>query len=158
MAEQLRTAGLLRISVILLFTACTFLALGWRYRTSSKGRLTLRLALIALLTAVALFMKGLPEERLHFLTYGLLGWMICWSLESGQQNRLRGAAGWLFAGVLVWLAGGIDECIQWWLPGRVFDIRDILFNGIAGMLGISLFATGIRRDTLPMAPGAESRN
>ncbi|MBW1751335.1 MAG: VanZ family protein, partial [Deltaproteobacteria bacterium] len=41
-----------------------------------------------------------------------------------------------------WLAGGVDELIQWWLPVRVFDVRDIIFNGVAGMLGVALFATG----------------
>ena len=101
--------------------------------------------LITSLLAIALFMDGLPEERLHFLTYGLLGWLICWSVEAGESDSLWAKTGWLLPCLLVWLAGGIDELIQWWLPVRVFEVRDILINGVAGMLGIALFATGSRR-------------
>lgn len=106
----------------------------------------LRVVLITSLLLIALFMPGLPEERLHFLTYGLLGWLICWSVEAMEENEnsLWSRSGWLLPCLLVWLAGGIDELIQWWLPVRVFDVRDIVFNGVAGVLGIALFATGSR--------------
>ncbi len=107
--------------------------------------MVLRVVLITSLLALALFMDGMPEERLHFLTYGLLGWMICWSVEATENNSLWSRTGWLLPCLLVWLAGGTDELIQWWLPVRVFDVRDILFNGGGGMLGIALFATGSRR-------------
>ena len=104
----------------------------------------LRVVLITSLLLIALFMPGLPEERLHFLTYGLLGWLICWSVEATEKNKISlwSRTGWLLPCLLVWLAGGIDELIQWWLPVRVFDVRDIIFNGVAGMLGIAIFATG----------------
>ena len=105
--------------------------------------MALRVLLITTLLVTALFMPGLPEERLHFLTYGLLGWLICWSIEAMEKNSLWSKTSWLLPCLLVCLAGGIDELIQWWLPVRVFDVRDILFNGVAGMMGIALFATGV---------------
>ena len=151
-AEQLRAAGLLRSSVTLLFMVCSLLALTWRYTATDRIRLGLRVVLISSLLAIALFMPGLPEERLHFLTYGLLGWMICWSVEAGESNSLWATGRWLLPCLLVWLAGGIDELIQWWLPGRVFDLRDILFNGGAGTLGIGLFATGSRKSVPSPCP------
>lgn len=122
----------------------TFLALRWRYATTGRNRIILRVVLITSLLLIALFMPGLPEERLHFLTYGLLGWLICWSVEGMEKNEnsLWSKTGSLLPCLLVWLAGGIDELIQWWLPVRVFDVRDIIFNGVAGMLGIAIFATG----------------
>jgi VanZ family protein len=109
-----------------------------------------RVVLITSLLLIALFMPGLPEERLHFLTYGLLGWLICWSIEAMEKNEnsLWSRTGWLLPCLLVWLAGGIDELIQWWLPVRVFDVRDIVFNGVAGMLGIATFATGSLKSAL----------
>jgi len=123
------------------------MALGWRYATTGKKQILLRVVLLASLLLIGLFMQGLPEERLHFLTYGLLGWLICWSVEAREKNEnsLWLKTGWLLPCLLVWLAGGIDELIQWWLPVRVFDVRDIVFNGVAGMLGIALFATGSRK-------------
>ena len=154
MAEQLRTAGFLRATVTLLFVVFTVLALRWRYATTGRNQIRLRVVLITSLLLIALFMPGLPEERLHFLTYGLLGWLICWSVEAMEENEnsLWSKTGWLLPCLLVWLAGGIDELIQWWLPVRVFDVRDIVFNGVAGMLGIAIFATG----SLRSAPSTHS--
>jgi hypothetical protein len=139
LAEQLRSAGMLRWSVLLLFAGCIVAAAAWRYKESDRKRITIRTLLLILLALIALFLPGLPEERIHFLTYGLLGWMICWSMEPCRPISVRF---WLTALLFVWLAGGIDELIQWQLPSRVFDLRDIVFNGTAGMLGIALFATG----------------
>ncbi len=143
-AEYLRSAGLLRVTVTLLFAVGTLAALLWKYKEAGKNRMILRSLLLTVLAVIALYLPGLPEERLHFLTYGLLGWLICWSLRS---TGLMSPRLWLTALILVWLAGGIDELIQWFLPNRVFDVRDILFNGTAGMMGIAIFATGSRQPT-----------
>lgn len=145
-AEHLRSAGLLFPTLIVLFCGCLPLALLWRYRIISRTRFLLRMLLIIALLCTAFSISALPEERLHFLTYGLAGWLICWSLETtplfpalSRKHRLLNC---LLPCLLVWLAGGIDELIQWWLPNRVFDIRDIIFNASAGITGIALFATG----------------
>lgn len=144
--EYLRSTGLLFPAVIVLFSSCLPLALFWRYSKISRNRFLLRILLIIALLWAAFSISALPEERLHFLTYGLAGWLICWSLETtplfparSQKHRLLNC---LLPCLLVWLAGGIDELIQWWLPNRVFDIRDIIFNASAGITGIALFATG----------------
>jgi glycopeptide antibiotics resistance protein len=64
-----------------------------------------------------------------------------------KSRFLRQFFTWLIPCLLVWLAGGIDELIQWWLPNRVFDVRDIVFNGTAGMAGVALFGTGRQEST-----------
>ncbi|XOF34560.1 MAG: hypothetical protein ACL93V_04510 [Candidatus Electrothrix sp. YB6] len=148
-AEFLRTKGLLIPTVILLFIGFTPLILFWRYTAIRQKQLFLRILLMTALLCIAVLIPALPEERLHFLTYGLAGWLICWSQEAmigrseaAERNRLKKL--WLVPCLLVWLAGGVDELIQWVLPTRVFDIRDILFNSIAGTAGVTLFATGRR--------------
>lgn len=67
--------------------------------------------------------------------YSLLGWLLAWSLEEKKVSPLLPL-------LLAWLAGTGDELIQGLLPDRVFDLRDILFNGLAGTAGTALFATG----------------
>lgn len=151
-AEYLRTAGTLLPTIVLLFGSSTPLALIWRYNVISRKQFFLRISLIIALLYTAFLIPALPEERLHFLTYGLLGWLICWSLEpasqyithSSKKNKI--ILGYLLPCLLVWLAGGIDELIQWWLPVRVFDVRDIIFNAVAGTVGIALFGTGRNDD------------
>ena len=149
-AEYLRSTGILLPTIIALFGGCLPLALFWRYRMISQKKFLLRILLIITLLCCAFLISALPEERLHFLTYGLGGWLICWSLEATpvflntpQKDKFQHRILiWLIPCLLVWLAGGVDELIQWWLPNRVFDIRDIIFNGTAGMVGVALFGTG----------------
>ena len=150
LAEYLRSTGILLPTIIALFSGSLPLALFWRYKTITRARFLLRILLIITLLCCAFLISALPEERLHFLTYGLAGWLISWSLEitpafsnTPQKGKLQHQLLiWLVPCLLVWIAGGVDEMIQWWLPNRVFDIRDIVFNGTAGMVGVALFGTG----------------
>lgn len=146
-AEYLRTASILLPTVICFFGGLTPFVLFWRYATINRNQFFLRISLILLLLCTTFLVEANPEERLHFLIYGLLGWLFCWCLESASQNVTNASIKnkiimWIYPCLLVWLAGGIDELIQWWLPTRVFDVRDIMFNGVAGMMGIAIFATG----------------
>ena len=74
LAEYLRSTGILLPTIIALFGGCLPLALFWR-------KFLLRILLIITLLSCAFLISALPEERLHFLTYGLAGWLIYWSLE-----------------------------------------------------------------------------
>ncbi len=133
--EYLRAKNLLRLTVLALFTLALPAVLRWRAAAAGRTKMLLRLTLVALLLTAAFVLANTPEERLHFLTYSLLGWLFAWSLEEKKVSPL----------LLVWLAGTGDELIQGLLPNRVFDLRDILFNGLAGTAGTALFATGSTR-------------
>jgi VanZ family protein len=137
--EHLRASNLLRLTVAVLFTAALPMAFGWRRKAAGWRRMLLRAGIVVLLLAAAHFLTKTPEEKLHFLAFGLLGWLMSWSLENKSAS--------LFLPVVcVWLAGIGDELLQGLLqgllPGRIFDLRDILFNGIGGTAGAAMFATG----------------
>lgn len=88
--------------------------------------------------AVTLFIVGLsimlvydrPEERLHFVEYGLLGYMIYFVL---LKEISMPSIATIF---LVSLIGMGDETIQHFLPNRVGDLRDIFMNSVGGLLGV----------------------
>jgi hypothetical protein len=71
-------------------------------------------------------------ERLHFLEYGLLGILVYWAAGYPTGFRLL----WIFLAVTA--AGGLDELIQYFLPNRYGDMRDIWFNALGGGLGLWL--------------------
>ncbi len=52
---------------------------------------------------------------------------------------------YFFTVFIVFVFGAVDEVIQWILPNRIFDIRDILINGIAGILVQLLIAMVISK-------------
>lgn len=72
-----------------------------------------------------LFPLTLPlvEERLHFLLFGGFGFfsMLLFSPLLGLGVLLAGA--------------GLDELLQWFLPDRVGDWRDVAFNALASLGG-----------------------
>jgi len=101
-------------------------------------------AAIILLAGVGFsFSLPLPEERIHLVQFGLLGLLACPSLKGRNQN------GWirLWSPLLfIFLVGTADEVLQWFLPDRFFDLRDILFNTLGGIWGILLYLAVQRGD------------
>jgi hypothetical protein len=77
--------------------------------------------------------KGLklPAERMHVLEYGLLAAIIFYALKK-EQNAWLIYTKILFIGAAV---GLFDEVIQYFLPNRVFDLRDIAVNALSVLLG-----------------------
>ena len=91
------------------------------------------------ISLVMAFLVGkieIPEERIHLLQYGGLGYLTLSSLQCYPTNFLIYSSAFGF----VLLVGCGDELIQWLLPNRVFDLRDILFNILGGVGGIVIQA------------------
>jgi hypothetical protein len=87
------------------------------------------LAWLGALTAVAVRwayrLMGRPEEAVHILEYGILGIFLYRALAPRIPDRTVYLAV-ILIGVLI---GTVDELIQWLVPGRFWDFRDIVLNG-----------------------------
>jgi len=135
LSDALRTRGILSgATLAILFLLCGVVITRLR-QLPSRGARRLIVFLLGVSGLSSLFLP-FPEERLHVVEYSILGWLLGWALaRSGKWPA------WWWGGVLLaWLIGYGDEIIQWFLPNRVFDVRDILLNGIAGMVGLVIFA------------------
>jgi VanZ family protein len=49
-------------------------------------------------------------------------------------------AGYAAAAALAAAIGYVDELIQWILPGRVYDLRDVAMNALGAVLGALVLA------------------
>ncbi|KZX58414.1 hypothetical protein A3709_02840 [Halioglobus sp. HI00S01] len=137
------TIGVL-VNIALLLAAVALLALALR-----RGLLTAAMALIPLLAIAAIASQlEVAEERVHFLQYGLLGVLVV------ATGRHPGWRQWLVILAFVCAVGAIDELIQWGLPNRVGDWRDVAFNCTAGLLGTALGA--VLYWLKPQRPGSNS--
>jgi len=129
LAEALRARGLLAPAVWGAFAVAGVLVGVWLMR-SRPGPWPLGiLAVAALVLVLCLRRIASPEEKIHFIQYGVLAGL----LHGGLGNRplwLRAPAAILLAA----LAGLGDEVIQRYLPNRVFDWRDVQINAAAGAL------------------------
>jgi hypothetical protein len=75
-----------------------------------------------------------PEEAVHFLEYGLLGFFLFRAWRLTVPDKAVYLASFL-SGTLI---GTFDEIFQWFMPGRYWDIRDIGLNALA--VGLFQFA------------------
>lgn len=74
-----------------------------------------------------------PIEKIHFSEYGFLSFLVFRLFRHWDTSRRTYA--WTLIGVC--LIGYLDELLQGLLPNRVYDPRDLVFNGVAGALGLA---------------------
>lgn len=72
----------------------------------------------------------IPEEAVHFLEYGLLGFFLFKALSHDVKDKSIYLTGTLLA----LLIGTFDETFQWIIPDRSWDFRDVGLNGLSGGL------------------------
>lgn len=77
-------------------------------------------------------------ERTHLFEYGLVGVLIYHALLERKQNGKAVFTPPVLAFFFTVILGCIDELIQAFIPSRVFDLRDILFNTVAPFIAIAI--------------------
>ena len=147
---------LIGIGVILIVVAlcAAGLVLLWRRRP----RLPVADAswLIAIAAVIVIWtwrLMGQPEETVHFLEYGVLGVLLFRALSTHIHDGSVFATGALI-GILV---GIVDEIIQWFVPGRYWDYRDIVLNGGASILVQIAISRLTPAPSLPISRGSLRR-
>lgn len=137
LAGVLREHGLLDASFALgmVLVGATIVAQGVKARPGG-AEIAVALGVTAAYLLVFVRMETPPEERTHLIEYGVLGVFIHEALaERASQGRLVPVPP-LLAVVATAALGPLDECIQAFLPSRVFDQLDILFNVLAGTMAV----------------------
>jgi VanZ family protein len=77
-----------------------------------------------------------PEQAIHFLEYGVLGYFLFRALSLSLQEK----GIYLVAFLSGSLVGIFDEILQWMIPERYFDFRDIVLNALAvGLFQVALW-------------------
>ncbi len=110
-------AALLLLSILL-----------WLRRQPPGHRMRHGLHLLWLLPLIGLLglLSPRPEEGVHVVIFGLFGYLSGLLFAALQAIAVCAAA------------AGLDEALQWALPWRVGDWRDVLFNGAGALAGMAL--------------------
>jgi len=127
------------LGVLAIVAAAALLA--WRAlaRLGARARVAVALG-VALYAGAAWWLRGNPVESVHVVEYGALGLLALRALAHGARDA------WLApsAALLALTVGILDEALQWLTPARVWDLRDITVNALAGAGGPLLLAFGVR--------------
>lgn len=120
-----------------------------RLRRAQRQGLVRRLAwLVGLgLFSVWVLLRQLQSsiEAIHFVEYGILGFLLFRAWRHHVPDPLVYAVSGLGVALVAWL----DEFLQWLAPGRFWDYRDIRLNLMAGaavlaFIGLVVVPAGIR--------------
>jgi hypothetical protein len=93
-----------------------------------------------------------PEEAVHFLEYGFLGFLLFRALSITVRDKTIYITAFL-AGSLI---GTADEILQWLMPGRYWDFRDVGLNALAaGLIQVAIWK-GVRPSVISETAGPPS--
>ena len=137
LADALRGRNLLQVSLalggLLLVVA---LVAHWVKSRPGWGEVGVAIGVAVAYLGTFLRMAS-PEERTHLIEYGIVAALIHQALlERARNGRSVPMSAALTVSVTAGL-GLLDECIQAILPNRVFDVRDVGFNALAGFMMIA---------------------
>jgi VanZ family protein len=90
----------------------------------------------ALYVYFTLQLRRAPEEAVHFLEYGLLGYFLFRALSLSIHDKSIYPTAFLIGSLI----GIFDEMLQWITPGRYWDFRDVGLNALAtGLFQVALW-------------------
>lgn len=131
----LRTHKMLMTGVYLALVL--FIAAGIFFIVRYIGYRPFNILVLALFIAIYVMIikqYSILAEKIHFIEYGLLAFLVYYSLRLIR----KGVAVYPLSLVIVTAVGWGDELIQYFLPSRVYDIRDVFLNALSGALVLIL--------------------
>ena len=136
LAEELRDRGLSTagFALAMLLVGVTVLTQG--LRTRPRG-LEIAVALGVAVVYLMVLVRMALEERTHLIEYGVVAVLILEALRERSSHGRRVPLPALLAILATALIGTLDECIQAFIPSRVFDVQDIVFNTLAAVMAVA---------------------
>src|SRR6056297_729157 len=136
---------------------CVLLAMGAAFYATRRQWTFVSVIWLADIAGLVIYLafglaQGSPEEAIHYVQYGGLSLL----LFRAFSHRIRDYSIYLAATITGTLVGMIDETVQWLVPGRYFDLRDIVLNFKAVALMQVALAAGVRPRMISGWPGLAS--
>ena len=146
LATFLRERNLLRLTFALVFFIFALPAFRRMYERRRYMDLSLVLYSIVMVLAysIAILNIPLPEERFHFIQYGVLVYLVFQALRA----QINAPSAYALAFLLTSLAGWGDEGIQHILPDRYYELKDVWLNCLGALLGLGVTFIGEKLNTL----------
>ncbi len=122
----------LSTNLLLMFAA--LLTVLWLASRLARRSLVSLLGML-IVSYILVMQIDIPEERIHILQYGILGYLAALSVF----QTLKGITAFAVVLLLGLFIGFGDEVIQGLLPTRVFDWWDVIYNFFGVLLGTFIY-------------------
>lgn len=137
LAAILREKGLLGPVFVIAFGVLALAVAGRGLQRLHKSEVWVWVGVAAAYTLTITRLFVAAEERTHLVEYGLVALIILEALEErGRQGALVRSPGTV-AIIATAALGWVDEGIQHLLPNRIYDLRDVGFNALAGLMAVT---------------------
>lgn len=130
----LRSNNLLRVTVLVALVGA-LVGVGVLLRRARAGAPTVLIGIgLVAVYAVLLVRIDRPEERLHLVEYGAVTALVFAAVRARFLPRRRLGLAFVVALVVGSALGWLDEGVQYLLPDRVYELRDVALNVQAAAL------------------------
>ncbi|MBL8915023.1 MAG: VanZ family protein [Archangium sp.] len=135
--NAMRQRGMLipAVGAAFALAALVVIALLIRNPALRKPKTLLLVAAAGAIYALVVWPMESPEEKLHFIEYGIVGVLWFLSLPDAWSTPKR----YVTAALATVASGWLDEGIQALIPTRYYDLRDVGFNALAGLMALTVF-------------------
>jgi len=145
-SRELFTYAVLAAIIIALLAAVHHVI---RHQTDSRGSYFWLLAVAAIFVGYTIELgKKSPEEAIHFVQYGVLGFWVYRALT----HRLKDFSIYFAAAIICGIIGIIDEFIQWLTPQRLWGLLDIWMNFFSASMVLIAIAKGLKPKFIASVP------
>lgn len=134
------------------FVLLVFLYLRQRGKEKMGSRLGWMAVLGAVSIAIIRYQLQSPAEAIHFVEYSALSFLLFRAFQHHLRDRMIYVAAVLSVAIMAF----VDEFIQWMVPGRYWDYRDIRLNLMAGLIMQLFIGLVIRPSAIESAIAAKS--
>jgi len=135
LAVALQDNGLMGVGLFILACVMVLATVVTQGLKSRPGGAEIAVALGVAAAYLLVFVRmAIPTERSHLVEYGVVAVFIYEALTERARQGRRVPVPALLAVLATSVVGVFDECIQAFLPSRVFDPLDILFNVLAAVM------------------------
>jgi len=138
--------GQMKLVLSTLFSVISFIIIYFAIRAGrfAKPSFWLTIAFLAAVYVGSVRLMTTAPERMHLLTYGLMGLLVF----STARFWLEGRALFFVSLAAVSAVGVLDEVVQYFLPNRYFGFDDIVLNIMGGISGLMIvrYVLGDRGD------------
>jgi VanZ family protein len=122
------------INILLMTVGVGILVFFRKRNVFTSGLRTVLFIVVLILYTFSCYALKHPEERIHFLQYGLLTYLCLNALQFHLRRLPLYFATW----GLVSLFGYGDEVIQYFLPNRYFQWQDVGLNSLSALFALAL--------------------